>query len=128
MFSPYGLFNLMDNGFSALFCIVFIGVIAIIIFGITSSIKESMKNNASPVLTVDTFIVTKRQNDTHHTTVDANNNTSTHFTTDYYVTFQVESGDRLEFIVSGKEYGMMAENDRGKLTFQGTRFLGFQRI
>nr|WP_202812801.1 DUF2500 family protein [Sporolactobacillus inulinus] len=39
--------------------------------------------------------------------------------THYYATFEVESGDRIEFEVSGLEYGM--------LDFQGTRYLGYQR-
>ena len=47
--------------------------------------------------------------------------------TSYYVTFQVESGDRMELSVRGKEYGLLAEGDYGRLTFQGTRYLGFQR-
>ena len=29
--------------------------------------------------------------------------------------------------VSGLEYGMIAEGDEGKLTFQGTRYLSFDR-
>ncbi|MEG2144477.1 MAG: DUF2500 domain-containing protein, partial [Oscillospiraceae bacterium] len=37
------------------------------------------------------------------------------------------SGDRMEFSVSDQEYGLLAENDMGVLTFQGTRYLGFQR-
>ena len=32
-----------------------------------------------------------------------------------------------EFLVSGTEYGMLAEGDSGELTFQGTRYLNFQR-
>ena len=51
-----------------------------------------------------------------------------HTSTTYYATFQVESGDRMEFSVSGAEYGMLAEGDQGSLTFQGTRYLGFERI
>ena len=47
--------------------------------------------------------------------------------TTYYVTFQVESGDRMELHVSGSEYGMLAEGDTGRLTFQGTRYLSFER-
>ncbi|WP_231516874.1 DUF2500 domain-containing protein [Sporolactobacillus terrae] len=39
--------------------------------------------------------------------------------THYYATVEVESGDRIEFEVSGLEYGM--------LDFQGTRYLGYQR-
>ena len=50
-----------------------------------------------------------------------------HTFTSYYVTFQVESGDRMEFEISDMEYGMLAEGDSGELTFQGTRYLNFQR-
>ena len=47
--------------------------------------------------------------------------------TDYFVTFEVESGDRMEFLMAGTEYGQLMEGDEGKLTFQGTRYLGFER-
>ena len=47
--------------------------------------------------------------------------------THYYATFEVESGDRMEFELRGSEYGLLAEGDLGKLTFQGTRYLGFER-
>jgi hypothetical protein len=33
----------------------------------------------------------------------------------------------MEFSVYGEEYGMLAEGDEGKLTFQGSRYLGFER-
>ena len=42
--------------------------------------------------------------------------------------YEVESGDRMEFQLSGSEYGLLIEGDAGKLAFQGTRFLGFDRI
>ena len=54
-------------------------------------------------------------------------NTMAHTFTTYYVTFQVESGDRMELRLSGTEYGQLAEGDTGKLSFQGTRYLGFER-
>ena len=44
-----------------------------------------------------------------------------------YVTFQVESGDRMELSIDGSEYGLLAEGDEGVLTLQGTRYLGFDR-
>lgn len=47
--------------------------------------------------------------------------------TTYYATFEVNSGDRLEFKVRDTEYGMLVENDTGMLTFQCTRYLGFER-
>jgi len=58
----------------------------------------------------------------------AGNHHHYHTSTSYYVTFQVESGDRMELHVAGEEYGMLIEGDSGKLSFQGTRFLGFERL
>lgn len=47
--------------------------------------------------------------------------------TTYFVTFQVPSGDRMELETQGYEYGLLLENDTGKLTFQGNRFIKFER-
>ena len=33
----------------------------------------------------------------------------------------------MEFYVDGYEYGMLVEGDKGMLSFQGTRYLGFER-
>lgn len=74
------------------------------------------KNN-SLRLAVPAQVITKRTN--------TGGNTSTY--TNYYVTFQVKSGDRMEFEMPGKEYGLLAERDLGILSFQGTRYSGFER-
>ncbi|WP_412104691.1 MULTISPECIES: DUF2500 domain-containing protein [Viridibacillus] len=42
-------------------------------------------------------------------------------------TFEVQSGDRIELPVSGREYGILVEGDFGLLTFQGTRYKSFER-
>ena len=55
------------------------------------------------------------------------NGRHTSTSTSYYATFQVESGDRMEFLINGREYGLLVEGDRGRLSFQGTRYLGFER-
>ena len=83
-------------------------------------------------ITVSAIIVAKRENITHHQYANAGDVSGAHgfYTTTntmYYVTFQMESGDRMEFQVSGIEYGMLAEGDTGELTFQGTRYLAFER-
>ena len=70
-------------------------------------------------------VVAKRTNITHFN--DGTDTTMVHTNTTYYVTFEVESGDRMEMNVRGSEYGMLAEGDVGKLTFQGTRYLNFER-
>ena len=93
---------------------------AVIIFFIFSNLKEWSKNNASPVLTVPAKVVTKRTN----TSGGAGDSSAS---TTYYVTFEVQSGDRIELRLSGREYGQLADDDFGLLTFQGTRFHTFER-
>ena len=104
--------------------VVFVLVVGGVILTVVKGIGTWNKNNASPRLTVSAEVVTKRTQVSHHHHQDS----MLHTSTSYYATFQVESGDRMEFSVSGSEYGMLAEGDQGSLTFQGTRYLGFERI
>ena len=90
-------------------------------------ISQWNKNNNSPRLTVPATIVAKRTNVTHHHHNGAGGHHHHHTSTTYYVTFQVDSGDRMELQVDGTEYGMLIEGDRGELSFQGTRYLSFER-
>lgn len=114
--------------FSIMFTTVFVIVIGTFIVTAIRGISQWSKNNNSPRLTVPATVVTKRTNVTRHHHGGANGHHHHHTSTTYYVTFQVESGDRMELHVSGAEYGMLAEGDNGSLTFQGTRYLGFERI
>ena len=111
--------------FSVFFTIMFVFVIGMFIFIFAKGIKEWNTNNHSPRLTVDATVIAKRTNVSRHHHA---NGTGHHASTTYYVTFQVESGDRMELRMSGGEYGLMIEGDRGKLSFQGTRFLSFDRF
>ena len=108
--------------FGVMFTLMFILVFGIFLVTIVRGIGQRNKNNNSPRLTVPASVVSKRMNVSHH-----HHDHHTHHSTSYYVTFQVESGDRMELHVSGAQFGLMVEGDRGMLTFQGTRFLDFQR-
>ena len=112
-----------ESFFSILFPILFLVVLGMILYTIIGNIRTWNKNNHSPRLTVPAAVVAKRTEVSHHHT----DNTMMHTFTTYYVTFQVESGDRMELTVSGSDYGMLVEGDIGKLSFQGTRYLGFER-
>ncbi|TRZ38019.1 DUF2500 domain-containing protein [Niallia circulans] len=103
--------------------IVFVFVIGSILFAIFKGIGEWHKNEQSPRLSVPAVIKAKRTDVRRSSNHDNHHSSSTI----YYVTFEFESGDRTEFHVSGKEYGLLSENDTGILNFQGTRFLGFDR-
>jgi hypothetical protein len=125
--SPFNGFDRFLFSFGPVFMIiVFTIVIGGFIFVIFSGIKTWSHNNAQPVLSVWAKIVSKRTNvsSSMHNDNDIHHHSSS---TSYYVTFEVESGDRMEFHVSGDEYGMLVEGDTGKLTFQGTRYKGFSR-
>ena len=103
--------------------VIFVAVVGMLVVTAVRGAATWSKNNASPRLTVSAQVVTKRTSVTHHHGQDNMGHSSTW----YYATFQVESGDRMEFAVSGPEYGLLAEGDRGSLTFQGTRYLSFER-
>ena len=119
---PFGV------GFDFMFTIIFVIVIGIFVVSIVRGIDTWNKNNHSPRLTVTAMVVSKRTDVSHHNHGMAGDMTSMHgYTTTYYVTFQVESGDRMEFSVRGTQYGMLAEGDMGRLSFQGTRYLDFER-
>ena len=110
-----------------IFPIMFFGCF-IVIFGTfivysIKGVKEWKSNNNSPELTVEATVVAKRTNTHHHNNVNGHRSSST----TYYVTFEVGSGDRMELKVRGNQYGMLVEGDKGKLTFQGTRYLNFNR-
>ncbi len=76
-------------------------------------IKESKKNNNEQVRLENALVVSKRSRYIKVTT--------------YYITFQFLNGERKEFLVSANDYGLIAENDRGNLKYQGPRFISFVR-
>ena len=123
---PFGV------GFDFMFTAVFVLIVAGFVITIGNGISTWNKNNQSPRLTVTAMVVSKRTDVSHHSHANAGDITGAHgYTTtsftSYYVTFQVESGDRMEFSVTSVEYGMLAEGDMGRLSFQGTRYLAFER-
>ena len=91
-----------------------------------------IRNNHAPVQTVEARVAAKRMKVSGYGHTMTGNNaamntlgSSTH--TRYFATFEMEDGKRLELGVKDSEYGMLAESDRGRLSFQGTRYLGFER-
>ncbi len=92
-------------------------VFGTIIFTFVRIAKNNKINDALPKVTVSAKAVSKR----------AHVFGRRHASTCYYVTFELDGGERTELSVFGSVYGMIAEGDEGMLTFQGTRFLGFER-
>lgn len=112
--------------------IVTLGGIVIAIVVLVAAVKgiaEWSYNNGQPILTARARVIAKRMDvRTSHSIHNSNDHfhhdgTRTH----YYVTFELESGERREIAVSGPEYGILVEGDVGTFTYQGTRYKGFAR-
>lgn len=113
--------------YQIMFLIVFGIAMSSVLMTTIRSMKEWNKNNHSPRLTVPVIVVTKRTDVSRRRHRGANGHHHHHTSTTYYATFEVESGDRMELQLEGFEYGLLVEGDKGKLSFQGTRYLGFER-
>ncbi|RSD28782.1 DUF2500 domain-containing protein [Mesobacillus subterraneus] len=100
--------------------VIFVIVFGMIIFSIIKGIGTWSSNNQAPRVNANARVVTKR------TSIHGGGETHAH--NSYYVTFEFDSGDRLELQVNGREYGQLVEGDHGELQFQGTRYLGFTRF
>ena len=127
MNSGFGMFSLMETVFPILFIIVFVIVIGTFVVHGVRGVSQWNRNNNSPRLTVSARVINKRTEVGYSRHKGAGDHYHSHAYTEYFVTFEVESGDRMELAVSGEESGLMVEGDTGMLTFQGTRFLGFER-
>ena len=128
----FGGFDRSFGIFSLLGICIFAVVLFIFVYVLVRALRQRRINNHSPRLTVEARVVARRANTdiSQHPVggdVTGGHGFTTSSTTTYYVTFEVESGDRMEFTVPQSQYGYIAEGDYGKLTFQGTRFLDFQR-
>lgn len=116
-------FGLMEIFFPIMFFSFFIMFMLILVTSFMKSFKEKKRNDQSPVLTVDAIIIDKYTDVSSHRTREHR-----HYNTTFYVTFEVPSGDRLVLEVSETDYGYLIVHDKGKLTFQGSRYLGFERV
>lgn len=98
---------------------IFIFAILVICFVFVQLLSHGRENSRSPKLTVFASVVDKRIHYSRY--INAMDSS------EFYVTFEVESGDRLVFDVTELEFGHLIEGDNGLLTFKGNRFIGFKR-
>lgn len=110
--------------FFVLFLIIFLLVFGVIIATLFRGIARERRNDRAPKLTVLAKVVSKR---THFRHRAGKHSVHGYGYTTYYAAFEMESGDRMELLIPENEFGLLVEGDRGNLTFQGTRFLRFER-
>lgn len=89
----------MFDFFGSVMPVVFVVVLGIILLSAGKGIMQWSRNNRQPLLTVDSRIVSKRSEVSHSHHPD--DSMSSRSRTSYYLTFEVESGDRMEFTVNG---------------------------
>lgn len=125
-YGDMGVVGFMDKVFPILFMIIFFIILGCFVVNIVSSIMQWSKNNKQPIVPTNATVVSKRLSISHHNN-SAENGHMTSSSTTYFVTFEFENSQRVEFRVKGSEYGRMVEGDFGVLHFQGTRFIEFTR-
>ena len=116
-------FGWFDAIFSFIFPILFLLFMGMFFFALISNLRTWNKNNHSPRLTVPATVVAKRTDVSHSSSANAGDVSGAHgydtsTFTSYYVTFQVESGDRMEFEVDGSAYGPLKPKIAGALKTQ----------
>ena len=97
--------NVLAKLFPVIFLAMFILVFCTSFVTVIRELRQWHKNNHSPKLTVNAKIVAKRVNVIRRRRAGSNLHGS--YTT-YFVTFEVESGDRFELQMQGNEYGVLA--------------------
>lgn len=96
---------------------IFIGIIFIVVIGtIIGRAVNYGTQKTKPETSVAAKVVSKRQ----HVWGDRSH-------TNYYATFELESGERIEYQIPNKDIGYIVEGDYGILTHQGTLFTSFTR-
>jgi hypothetical protein len=100
--------------------IIFTLFIVARVIGLLTQNRNNTGGTDQPVLTVEATVAGKR------ILADGSGITVASYTK-YFITFEVRSGDRIELFVPQAEYGLSVEGDAGELTFQGRRFVKFER-
>lgn len=119
-FHEPGLFTQLFSSMPFIFKMFFLAVLGIIAFNTVRGIRSWAVNNASPILMSRSRVIARRSEVWSSTG-------NSRARTNYYVTFEDESGNRLELEVPDRIYGFLVEGDEGELTRQGSRFKDFQR-
>lgn len=107
------------GGVDMMFSIVPIFMVIIFVIIIVTMISRGVNYGAQktkPEHTIGAKVLTKRQ----HVWGD-------HSRTSYYATFELEDGQRIEFLIPKNKIGYIVEGDAGALTHQGTLFVEFTR-
>lgn len=120
---PPGFFDLLLE--LPLFFLLFGGLITAIVFGgflyiIVKGLTLWSANNRAEMMEKKAKVIHKRSQ------VWGGSGDSS-VNTDYFITFEMEDGRRIELQVKPQDFGLYLVGDEGIVRYQGTRFKGFTR-
>ncbi|MGV8910021.1 MAG: DUF2500 domain-containing protein, partial [Propionicimonas sp.] len=108
-----------------MYAFVGLGIVALLGLAATPSVLAAISaarrraiDDAAPHLVGEARVVEKRTQVTGDDSVPDQR---------YFVTFELPSGDRFELAVPATQAGLLVVGDEGRLSWQGHRYLGFQR-
>lgn len=120
------------KGFDLQMEIMLVLIIAIFTAIFFRCIFEWTINKCSAMESVDAFVVAKQQGMIQQQIPNAGDATGGHgFTLQeqpwYKITFRMTDSTEKEFNVDNKSFRELKEGEKGILTYQGTRYLGFKK-
>lgn len=112
------------------FIVSFISMFSIIIgLSLIVILRQWIKNRRSPRIVSVAIILNKHIEKQYiHRKRNASPGMHTRRMQIYYVLFKLESGEKIELRVNKIQYSELRKGYKGKLTFQGTKYIGFERV
>jgi Protein of unknown function (DUF2500). len=84
-----------------------------------TSVRRASRIANTPERSAEATVLSKR---VEVTGIDRGRTEQRHF-----ATFQFPNGERVEFELTGHQFGLLAEADQGTLNWKGPRYVGFAR-
>lgn len=133
MMTTYQDFGYGMNQGTDYFMLFFFGIgaliVGVILFALLRGLYIWNKDNHSPRVTEEAEVYTKRQDVSTFTKKgrDVHFGSYRSIYVRYFVVFQTRNSGIVKLKVRSDDFDMVREGEKGLLTFQGTRFLGFEK-
>jgi hypothetical protein len=106
--------------------LIFAAILGTVAYHLIKKSRQSARNKALPVLTVQAIVASKRTTAIAQS-AEINPKYKVDPSAKFFATFELEDGRTLELEVNSAQFAALNEGARGKLAYQGTRYLGFAR-
>jgi|GEM_PF-5037977 len=110
----------ITNSFMTMFILVLVVCVIIVVF-------RRLKNRSAPKVVTNATVSDKHIQEIMRRRKGADGLYHQMKTYRYYILFIIEGGEKMEFLVNKTEYSQVKNNQNGKLTFQGSKFIKFDK-